>query len=65
MKKYRIEIEINEDGDILAETKGMEGKVCVSELNNILAGLGEQQEVKKKPEYYKKQTITQRAKIKK
>jgi hypothetical protein len=63
MQTYKIEIEIDEDGNILAETKGMEGKVCISELDEILAGMGKQQEVKKKPEFYKKQKVTNSQKI--
>jgi len=63
MQTYVVEVEIDEDGNILAETKGMEGKVCVDELNDILAGLGKQEEVKKKPEYYKKQKVVQKQRV--
>jgi hypothetical protein len=63
MQTYKVEIEIDENGNILAETKGMEGKTCVTELDEILAGIGKQQELKNKPEYYKKQKITQKQKI--
>jgi hypothetical protein len=63
MKEYKIEIEIDENGNIKAETKGMEGEVCVSELDGILEGLGEISEEKKKPEYYKKQKTTNRVKV--
>jgi hypothetical protein len=63
VKEYKIEIEIDESGNIKAETKGMEGTVCVSELDEILEGLGEVSEEKKKPEYYKKQTIKERVKV--
>ena len=63
MKEYKIEVEIDENGNIKAETKGMEGKVCVDELDQILAGLGEITEDKKKPEYYKQQKVTKTQKV--
>ncbi|HIO70842.1 MAG TPA: DUF2997 domain-containing protein [Campylobacterales bacterium] len=65
MKTYTIEIEIDEDGNIRAETKGMEGKVCVSELDEVLAGLGKEEQVKNKPEYYKNQKVAQRQRVRK
>jgi hypothetical protein len=33
MKEYNVIVEIDEDGNIKAETKGMNGKVCINELD--------------------------------
>lgn len=54
MQEYNVVIEIDEDGNIKAETKGMKGKVCVSELDEILKGLDGKQDFKNKPEFYQK-----------
>ena len=52
MKEYNVVIEIDEDGNIKAETKGMKGEVCLGELDEILKGLDGEQEFKNKPEFY-------------
>jgi len=52
MQEFKINIEIDEDGNIKAETKGMKGEVCVDELENILKGLEGEQTYKNKPEFY-------------
>ncbi|NEW60231.1 DUF2997 domain-containing protein [Sulfurovum sp. bin170] len=65
MKDYKIEITIDKDGNIKAETKGMEGKICITELDEILAGLEGERKEKNKPEYYKKQKIVTKQQIKK
>lgn len=52
MQEYSIEIEIDEDGNIKAETKGTKGEVCVDELENILQNIAGEQSFKNKPEYY-------------
>ena len=54
MQEFNIEIEIDEDGNIKAETKGMNGDICVSELEDILAELDGEQNYKNKPEFYQK-----------
>ena len=54
MQEFNIEIEIDEEGNIKAETKGMKGDTCVSELEEILAELEGEQSYKNKPEYYQK-----------
>jgi hypothetical protein len=56
MQEFNIEIEIDEDGNIKAETKGMKGNTCVSELEEILAELEGEQNFKNKPEFYQKCT---------
>ena len=57
MQVFNINIEIDEDGNINAETKGMKGKVCIDELENILKGLEGEQTYKNKPEFYQKVKI--------
>ena len=59
MKEYKIEIEVDEKGNIIAETKGMQGKVCASELDKILKGISGDQEVKNTDDYYKTQPTKQ------
>jgi len=54
MQEYNVVIEIDEDGNIQAETKGMKGEVCVNELDEILKGLEGEQNFKNKPEFYQK-----------
>ena len=58
MEEYKVEIEIDEDGNIKAETKGMQGDVCIGELEDILAGLEGEQSHKNKPEFYQKNSKT-------
>ncbi len=67
MQEYNITIEIDEDGNIKAETKGMKGEVCIDELEEILKGLEGEQTFKNKPEFYQKgvnqkQTLTTQVK---
>lgn len=52
----RIEVTINEDGSIQANTKGFKGKVCEEELEKLLGK--EWTSVNKTDEYYQKR-ITQ------
>jgi len=35
MQEFKIEIEIDENGNIKAETKGMKGTLCISELEKV------------------------------
>lgn len=39
MKEYTVEIVIDENGEMHAETKGMQGKICAGELDGVLAGV--------------------------
>jgi len=52
MKEFTIEIEIDEDASIKAETKGTTGEICVPELNNILKNIDGDTGYKNKPEFY-------------
>ncbi len=65
MKEYKIEIEIDEDASIKAETKGITGKICVSELDEILKGIEGEQGYKNKPEFYQKDLLNKNRNINK
>ena len=54
MQEYNVIIEIDEDGNIQAETKGMKGDICISELDEILKGLEGEQSFKNNQEFYQK-----------
>ncbi|MBI9109370.1 MAG: DUF2997 domain-containing protein [Spirochaetales bacterium] len=54
MTEYMIEIDIDENGDVKAETKGMCGEICVNELDEILNGIDGERSNKNKPEFYQK-----------
>ena len=64
MKEFNIEIEIDENGNIIADTKGFHGKVCEKELDDLLEGIDGDSEAKKKPEYFAKEKITANTNIK-
>lgn len=53
MKKHIIEIIVDKNGDIFAETKGMQGKVCASELDKVLEDIKGQKKIKNTGDYYK------------
>ena len=64
MQEFKIEIEIDENGNLNAETKGMEGEICITELEEILKGIEGEQSYKNKPEFYKKSKVKNNIKIK-
>lgn len=53
MKENKIIVKINENGEIEAETFGMEGVDCVDELNRLMRDVATVTCNIKKPEYYK------------
>ncbi|MBO7499993.1 MAG: DUF2997 domain-containing protein [Fibrobacterales bacterium] len=55
MKEYRVEIEIDDEGNITADTKGFHGPVCEKTLDELLEGIEGRKEDKKKPEYFAKE----------
>jgi hypothetical protein len=57
MQEFNIEIEIDENGNIKAQTKGITGDTCVSELDEILKGVEGDRNHKNKPEFYQKSKI--------
>jgi len=52
MKEFIINIEIDEEANITADTKGFKGPVCMTELKEVLKDIDGNTEYKKKPEYY-------------
>jgi hypothetical protein len=52
MQELTIEIEIDEDASITAETKGIIGSTCVEELEKILKSIKGETGFKNKPEFY-------------
>ena len=64
MKEFNIEIEIDENGNIIADTRGFHGKVCERELDELLEGLDGEAVDKKKPEYFAQEAITNKTNIK-
>ena len=59
MKEHRIEIEFDDEGNIKAETFGMEGAICADELDKVLKGIKGERKVENTPDYYKSQTSKQ------
>jgi len=57
MQEFNVIVDIDEDGNIKAETKGINGETCVSELDEILKGLEGERNFKNKPEFYKKESV--------
>lgn len=64
MKEFNIEIEIDENGNIIADTRGFHGTVCEQELDDLLEGIDGKSENKKKPEYFAKELIVSQTRIK-
>ena len=64
MKEHIIEIIIDENGELHAETKGMQGEICVDELDKALLGVEGDRKITNTGDYYKqphaKQTIKTR-----
>lgn len=52
--EQRIELEIDEDGKILAKTEGLKGETCLDELQKLLEGIALISETKKTDEYFQK-----------
>ncbi|MBL8966509.1 MAG: DUF2997 domain-containing protein [Spirochaetaceae bacterium] len=52
MSDEKIVVVIDEDGGIIAETSGFQGKACIETLAKLLDGLGDETGRKNKDEYY-------------
>ena len=52
-----IDVTINEDGTVEAEAMGYHGKGCSEDIDEILRGLGNKTQQKKKSEYFDKQKV--------
>lgn len=59
MKKHIIEIVVDKNGDVFAETKGMQGEVCAGELDKILEDIKGNKKIKNTSDYYKNPISTQ------
>jgi hypothetical protein len=64
MAEIRIEIEIDENGKILAKTDGLKGETCLEELELLLGEADVLQEVTKTDEYYQSQSTKVKKTIK-
>lgn len=53
MKELTVEISLSKDGELQAETFGFKGKVCESELRELLRDEFVICDVEKKDDYYK------------
>lgn len=60
MREYTIEVVIDADGKLRAETGGVTGPTCVEELDGILAGLEGERKATNTGDYYKKSSQTVR-----
>jgi len=59
MGTYTIEVVITEDGQIQGEVHGVQGPIC-EKLSQFLDEAGEVVEDRKKPEYYRQQSVGHR-----
>lgn len=59
MKEYIIEITIDADGKLESETKGMQGKTCVKELDDVLANIEGERKITNTGDYYKSSVVRQ------
>lgn len=59
MADKKIVIDINDKGEIKAETFGMQGVECLNELDKLLKDLALKNNVVKKDEYFKEGTTSQ------
>ncbi len=57
MQEYKIEILIDKDGNIKAETKGMSGDTCIYELGKVLKNIEGKQSFSNKPEFYQEKKL--------
>ncbi len=56
MADKKIVVDIDNKGNIKAETFGMEGTACLAELDKLLKDLALETETTKKPEFFKEGT---------
>jgi hypothetical protein len=57
MKTKKIEIVIDEQGQIHSETFGIEGKLCIEELELLFKGIDEFQVLNHTADFYKKPKV--------
>jgi hypothetical protein len=63
VKEVKIIIELTEDGEMIAETKGIKGEACLTELEALMEELAEIESVDKSGEYYQKETAQNTLKL--
>ena len=56
MKEEKIIIEIDEFGQIKAEAQNFIGEICLKEMEKIFDGIQDVENVKKKDDFFKKET---------
>lgn len=56
-KKKEIEFTINTDGTIDVEALNHKGDTCLSEIGELMVGLGTVTETKKKATFYEKERV--------
>ena len=57
MAERRIEITIDQDGKINAQTEGIKGEMCLDALQELLGELDDMESVSKTDEFYQKETV--------
>lgn len=57
MEEKKIVVDISEEGTIRAETFGIQGVECVTELDRLMKDIARSTRRKKKPEYFKEGTL--------
>lgn len=63
MKEIEINIEIDEDGKVFAETKGIKGESCIDELEQLMDDIAQIKEIEKTDEYYEKGRVTRKTSV--
>jgi hypothetical protein len=57
MAEHRIEIIIDHDGKINAETEGIKGEMCLDKLQELLGTLDDMESISKTDEFYQKEIL--------
>ena len=60
MEEKKIVVDIDETGEIKAETFGLQGTECLEELDKLLKDLALQTKVVKKAEFFKERTTVEK-----
>ena len=58
MMEKKIVININETGEITAETFGFSGTSCVDEIDKLMKDIARMTDRTHKPEYFKENTVS-------
>lgn len=62
MVEERIVVKIDEEGKISAYTEGFQGEACLEQLEELLAGIADLNDIKKTDDYYKKNLVQRQSK---